>query len=463
MPTFAESLANIGRLGRRAALLVSLCLGLLPPLAFGTLTWSYEQSAHEKLTTVAVYNLAHLAEHHPEWYGDLDRIAEALHFLSVLDDDYGVEVFGPGGERLISRGQAPGPLSIASHNSILVDGRVVGSVLVSEHMGGILIRLAAVALFSGALAFAVYIVSHRRPLRAMNAMLAELQHAHREVWQRSIQLTSASINLDLAYREAEQVQAELRAALEKAEGANRAKSEFLAAISHELRTPLNAIIGFSEIMKGSMFGPLGNERYTAYAADINNSGTLLLAVINDILDMVKLADGRHQLNVQNVDAERLLRGCVAAYCEQAQGRNVRLSLDLPGQLLPMLSGDSPKLRQALSCLISNAIKFTPAGGTVTVRALWDDDANGLGIDIIDSGEGMTPEELEMARQPFRQADNSLARRHEGVGLGLPLARGMIELHGGRMTLTSEKGVGTQARLFLPGPAPVAPEALSAAA
>jgi signal transduction histidine kinase len=322
-------------------------------------------------------------------------------------------------------------------------------------------ELTVVTLMSTGLGLMVYVLGHGLMLRTINALLGEVQAAHQAVWQRSIQLTSASLNLDMAYRAAEQTQEELRAALARAEGANRAKSEFLAAVSHELRTPLNAIIGFSEIIRNEMFGPLGNTRYAAYAHDINDSGTLLLRLINEILDMVKLADGSHRLQMGDVSPACLVEGCINAIRPEAERRGIDVVFDVIGAMYPV-RGDAGKLRQAVNCLLGNAVKFTSNGGRVAVTLAPDVADGALCITIDDTGEGMTAAELAEARQPFRQADNSLGRRHGGLGLGLPLARGLVELHGGTLDIDSEKGKGTCVQVRLPLQVAAAP-ALTAAA
>ncbi len=239
---------------------------------------------------------------------------------------------------------------------------------------------------------------------------------------------------------------ELEMARKEAESANRAKSEFLANMSHELRTPLNAVIGFSEIMRDAKFGPL-SERYREYSADIFNSGTHLLAVVNQILDLAKIEAGQLRLDESDIAFGRLASGCMTLVQEKALRNGISLSLDL-APVLPPLRGDETRIRQILLNLLSNAVKFTERGGSVTLSARIDPDG-AFEFAIADTGIGMTETDLVTAFLPFHQIESNLARRHEGTGLGLPLARTLAEQHGGTLTLESKPGVGTTARLRLP--------------
>ncbi len=240
---------------------------------------------------------------------------------------------------------------------------------------------------------------------------------------------------------------ELAYARDEAQAANRAKSEFLANMSHELRTPLNAIIGFSEIMVRELHGRLGNDRYGDYARDIHQSGRHLLEIINDILDIAKVEAGKLELRHLPIQVEELFTSCIRLMEERAASAGVELVVEPPEEV-PVLLADDTRLRQILLNLLSNAIKFTPSGGRVILRAgLADDGASELYV--IDNGIGMTEQEISLAMQPFSQIDNSLSRRFEGTGLGLPLTKALVELHSGELRLSSERGVGTTATIYLP--------------
>jgi PAS domain S-box-containing protein len=236
-------------------------------------------------------------------------------------------------------------------------------------------------------------------------------------------------------------------AKEAAELANRAKTEFLANMSHELRTPLNAIIGFSEIMKQQILGPLGNEQYLNYSTDIHTSAEHLLGLINDILDIAKIEAGGHRLieeEFQPLSVMESVGRLIAERCYRAGQRfTVGSADDLPG-----LFADQRKIKQVLLNLLSNASKFTAEGGTIELSAGLQADGT-FAFVVADSGIGISPEDMKKAFAPFEQVDSRLSRQYEGTGLGLPLSLGLMKLHGGTLSLESAPGAGTTARVVLP--------------
>ncbi|MBT3369146.1 MAG: HAMP domain-containing histidine kinase [Rhodospirillaceae bacterium] len=255
-------------------------------------------------------------------------------------------------------------------------------------------------------------------------------------------LTALAWQINQLYRGQARLRGELDAANEAASAAHRAKSEFVANISHELRTPLNAINGFSEIIKDQAFGPVENEHYLEYANDIHLSGSRLLEIINDILDLSKLETGSMSLAAERVDVREIVSSVVDTTQARADEAGVALQKilsDAPAYLL----ADRQLLKQILSNLLSNAVKFTPLGGEVAVEVKFAPN-NDLVMIVDDNGIGMSPEDIAMAKVPFGQADASLARRFEGTGLGIPLVKSLIELHGGSFRLQSEVSVGTRA-------------------
>lgn len=236
-------------------------------------------------------------------------------------------------------------------------------------------------------------------------------------------------------------------AVEAAEMADKAKSTFLANMSHEFRTPLNAIIGFSDAIRSEIAGPIGNEQYRDYIRDINSSGVHLLNIVNDILDLSKIEAGKFELGSELIDLPAMMTNAVKLTRGRAQQVGLTLVADFETEL-PAVRGSEVKLKQVIINLLSNAIKFTPEGGRITLSAAVLDDAT-IEIKVSDTGIGMTDTDIERALMPFTQVDNKLARAHEGTGLGLPLSKRLVELHGGSFELHSTPGEGTEVVIRVP--------------
>lgn len=239
----------------------------------------------------------------------------------------------------------------------------------------------------------------------------------------------------------------LRETAERAEAANRAKSEFLATMSHELRTPLNAVIGFSEIMAAETLGPSGQPQYTEYAGEILSSGKGLLKIINDILMLVKSESGDLILDCDAIDLGELLEECADSMHVAFAKAGVKLEVGpFVGRCAAM--ADGARLRQAVLNLMSNAAKFTPEGGLVRLTAFCAADRQ-VCLSVSDTGIGMREEDVAVALAPFGQVDSSRARKYEGTGLGLTLARAIVELHCGELRIDTAPGEGTTVAIFLP--------------
>jgi two-component system cell cycle sensor histidine kinase PleC len=241
----------------------------------------------------------------------------------------------------------------------------------------------------------------------------------------------------------------------RAEAASQAKSEFLANMSHELRTPLNAILGFSEIMKGQVFGALGSSQYVEYAEHIHGSGHHLLGLINDVLDLARIEAGRFVVRAVEINVKEAAAGAMTLFEVRAAQSNVALRLNIEARL-PLLLADERAMRQILLNLISNAVKFTPGGGTVSVFARRSA-LGGMELGVSDTGAGIDPADLDTVFEAFGQGRHDIAVSEKGTGLGLPIVRGLVEAHGGKIHLTSELGKGTTVTCYFPRERLTAPQ------
>jgi two-component system cell cycle sensor histidine kinase PleC len=233
----------------------------------------------------------------------------------------------------------------------------------------------------------------------------------------------------------------------RAAAASRAKSEFLANMSHELRTPLNAILGFAELITSEILGPVGTPRYKEYAGDIQRSGRHLLGIINDVLDLVQIETGRARVSLERDDVSDLARDVVRLMSRQAAAKNVALRFAANCTADP-IGSDEGKIRQILFNLISNALKFTPEGGSVTVTVNHDPTGDRTVLRVADTGIGMRPEDVPVALASFGQIGNAFQQNGQGIGLGLPLTKKFAELLGGTFDIESAPGKGTTVTIAL---------------
>ncbi|WP_247871957.1 ATP-binding protein [Azospirillum sp. TSO35-2] len=297
---------------------------------------------------------------------------------------------------------------------------------------------AAAADLAGTLVLGLMTLALLREAERRERALADLQgseRALRDSQQRLIQ--------DIAARH--RIEAELIAAKQVSDAANRAKTQFLANMSHELRTPLNAVIGFAEALESGIFGAM-LPKQTEYIADIRRSGQHLLSLINDILDTTKIESGKYVLHQEILAIEELIGESLRQMEPQAMEKGLTLTESL-AEPLPILFADARAVRQILLNLLSNAVKFTPPGGRIVVTV--DRSARDLRLRVIDTGIGIPPTELSQVMEPFHQVDNSHTRRHAGTGLGLPLVKSLVEMQDGRFALSSVPGRGTTATVLFP--------------
>jgi len=260
-----------------------------------------------------------------------------------------------------------------------------------------------------------------------------------------------SVSTDISQRKATerhlaQIRVDLQGAKDAAEAANQAKTNFLANMSHELRTPLNAVLGFSEVMEKEILGPIGSPRYKEFAAGIHKSGTMLLQLINDVLDMAKIEAGHRDLLREWIDLRNVADDALLVIRQRAQASGIALQVQIPDNLPPIMA-DHRAVAQILVNLLTNAVKFTPAGGTITLAVRHADGR--FILEVADTGCGIPEDMLDRLGTPFLQVQSSMTRSHEGTGLGLALIKSLVALHDGEFAIASTEGQGTTVTVTLP--------------
>jgi two-component system, cell cycle sensor histidine kinase PleC len=267
------------------------------------------------------------------------------------------------------------------------------------------------------------------------------------LYQTNLATIEARAEKDALFGEVETAKANSDEARRNAEMANVAKSRFLAQMSHELRTPLNAILGFSEVMKGEMFGPHSSPQYAEYANDIHSSGQHLLSLINEILDLSRIEAGRHELNEEALTLAYVVEDCHHLLKVRAKNKGVTI-IERFEPDMPKLWADERSIRQIVLNLMSNAIKFTPAGGEVTLKVGWTA-SGGQYVSVRDTGPGIPEEEIPIVLSNFGQGSNAIKSAEQGTGLGLPIVQGLVAMHGGTFALKSTMRVGTEVIVTFP--------------
>ena len=299
---------------------------------------------------------------------------------------------------------------------------------------------------------------HQAALKEKKKNFGEIRILKKDGSEMNVMVTSVMMELSngrtfrittvVDVTELKQIERDLRRAKEDADEANMAKSAFLANMSHELRTPLNAIIGFSEMMMNGTLGPVENEHYQEYLGDIKFSAQHLLQIINDVLDMSKIEAGKMPLDEEQIDIQGLLEGVKRLLTAKAEGNKIGINIDLKGEVRkPFLYADERIIRQVFLNLVSNAVKFSNVGGMVSIEIDFKD--GDLVISVIDHGIGIPKDRIDEVVEPFGQISDPRVNKGQGTGLGLPIARAMMDMHGGDLKIESEVGQGTTVTCIFP--------------
>lgn len=329
---------------------------------------------------------------------------------------------------------------------------MAATAIISSALSGALVATFAipVGVFAASFAFSpAWTPEHAIMTALLIVSLPFFSYVARHLHTSTVMLLSFRSEKDALIAELETAKSMSDEARRRAEEANLAKSRFLATMSHELRTPLNAVLGFSEVMANEVLGPLQNDTYREYAADINASGRHLLHLINEILDLSRIEAGRYQLNEEPVFLEAIVEECCHLMELRARNKDIRITQEFEPDL-PRMFADERSLRQVTLNLLSNAIKFAPSGGEVRVRVGWTA-GGGQYVSVKDNGPGIPPDEIPVVLSAFGQGSIAIKSAEQGTGLGLPIVQGLVALHGGEFQLHSRLREGTEAiAIFPPG-------------
>ena len=407
------SIEQIGARLQALAMGVAVLVGLAPSVGYYAIAFASDRERLEVESSILGTRVAKQAfQAGALWKFQKHIIADLIRLPESRRSQAQHRVVAIDGALIFEAGVAPAWPTVEVSIPILIDGAAIAYLSGADSMRPVLVPTALIAVMSLVLAGVIYFHLHVKPVR----MLHQTMEA-------------------------------LNAALVENKTASRTKSEFLANMSHELRTPLNAIIGFAQMIEAQMLGPLNIPRYREYAVDIAASGGHLLQLINDILDLSKVEAGKLELHIEPVDIVDMILRCERIMAPRVQGAGLALSVTPEGDI-PPIAADELRVKQIVINLISNAVKFTPRGGRVTVRVkCWPDGF--LRIAVADTGVGMSKEEIPIALERFRQVDGSHTRKVGGTGLGLPITKALVEQHGGRLDIESAPGKGTTVTASLP--------------
>ena len=420
--------ANLAQEARRVSRVVSVLTAALvlfaavaAPAGYLSIAYRYEGAeARAEAERLAKRISQHIYGNSRMWQFETLRLEEILREDGAGDQSplRQLERF-PDGAAVIAVGRTPDAPTLAREAAVFDGARRVGTLTVVRSFRPALVEFALISACSALLALLLFVSVRLLPLRVVRD----------------------------AFRRLAELQVLLQDASERAEAASRAKGEFLATMSHELRTPLNVILGFSEFAREEPYGPMGDARYREYFGIIHGSGAQLLRLVDDVLDLSKAEAGALELRDDVVDVRALIQGAMQAVSLQAQAGGVHLR-NLVEVDLPLLRADSGRLNQVLLNLLTNAIKFTERGGSVSIGAARQA-GRGVAIRVQDTGIGIAARDIAKALTRFGQIESSLSRRYNGAGIGLPLTKRLVELHGGELSLESEPGVGTVVTVRLP--------------
>ena len=438
---------------------VSIVLVVLIPTGTGLHEYSHAQYQIATRTQVLADTISSIAARQPRtWTFSVDRIEGAVALRDTIDYPARISVVAADGNPVTILGDDPSWPYIEATSPIMDGIRVVGKISTSVNVGTIIAN--SLWLFLGGLAFSVfgfvfirlgpidYIDQSLSTVRKLNQELDTLvDELEAKIDEKAHDLLVANQRLTTEIESKRFIESELRLAKDVAESANQAKSEFLAQMSHELRTPLNAIIGFSEVIGFQMIGPVGNERYVEYANDIHQAGHSLLELLADVLDIARIEAGALDLEETQVYLPKVLIFARNLFAKKAEDAGIELELRVLEDG-PIVRGDARRIKQIVVNLLSNAVKYTRRGGRVTAAAFMDPNGK-IVVEVQDTGIGIGASDMEKIFRPFSRSRNPTVRDIDGSGLGLPLCKELIELHGGTIELASSPDSGTTARVTFP--------------